>query len=69
MEVFVSTQKFRLNPQAKHFFKNEIYFIKKNEVLVTGVKGKPPTDTYKVSINYHKGYKGIGQLGKRRNSS
>ena len=36
--------------------------VKKNEVLVTGVKGKPPTDTYKVSINYHKGYKGIGQL-------
>ena len=33
-----------------------------DKVLVTGVKGKPPTDTYKVSINYHKGYKGVGQL-------
>lgn len=33
-----------------------------NQVLISGVKGKKPTDTYKVSINYHKGYKGIGQL-------
>ena len=36
--------------------------IKENEVFVTGVKGKPPTSTFKVSINYHKGYKGVGQL-------
>ena len=35
---------------------------KENEVFVTGVKGKPPTSTFKVSINYHKGYKGVGQL-------
>ena len=33
-----------------------------NRVRVTNVKGKKPTDTYKVSINYHKGYKGVGQL-------
>ena len=36
--------------------------IGKNKVLVSNVKGKEPTDTYKVSINYHKGYKSVGQL-------
>ncbi len=36
--------------------------LSKNEVIITGVKGKAPTDTFKVSINYHKGYKGVGQL-------
>ena len=33
-----------------------------NKVFVSNVKGKKPTNTYKVSINYHKGYKAIGQL-------
>ena len=33
-----------------------------NRVRVSGVKGKPPTDTYKVSISYHNGYKASGQL-------
>ena len=33
-----------------------------NKVLVDGIKGKKPTDTFKVSINYHKGYKAVGQL-------
>ena len=33
-----------------------------NKVLVEGIKGKKPTDTFKVSINYHKGYKAVGQL-------
>ena len=33
-----------------------------NRVHVSGIKGKPPTDTYKVSISYHSGYKIDGQL-------
>ena len=33
-----------------------------DEVLVKGVKGFKPTDTYKVSINYFNGYKASGQL-------
>ena len=33
-----------------------------NKVLVSNVKGKKPTDTFKVSINYHKGFKSVGQL-------
>ncbi len=33
-----------------------------NRVKVTGVRGKPPTDTYKVSMSYHDGYKIVGQL-------
>lgn len=33
-----------------------------NRVFVDGVVGKKPTDTFKVSINYQKGYKAIGQL-------
>ncbi len=40
----------------------DVLDLGKNKVLVKGVKGKDPTDTYKVSINYHKGYKGVGQL-------
>lgn len=31
-------------------------------VKITGVRGGPPTDTYKVSISYSNGYKAIGQL-------
>lgn len=34
----------------------------KNQVKVAGIKGKKPTDTFKVSINYHKGYKAVGQI-------
>ena len=34
----------------------------KNRVRLSGIKGKPPTDTYKVSISYHDGYKMMGQL-------
>ena len=33
-----------------------------NRVSINGIKGKKPTDTFKVSINYHKGYKAIGQI-------
>ena len=33
-----------------------------NNVSVSGIKGKRPTDTFKVSINYHKGYKAVGQI-------
>ena len=33
-----------------------------NRVSVTGIKGSKPTDTFKVSINYHKGYKAVGQI-------
>nr|NIR51299.1 DUF1446 domain-containing protein [candidate division KSB1 bacterium]NIV70672.1 acyclic terpene utilization AtuA family protein [Phycisphaerae bacterium]NIS26762.1 DUF1446 domain-containing protein [candidate division KSB1 bacterium]NIT73537.1 DUF1446 domain-containing protein [candidate division KSB1 bacterium]NIU27415.1 DUF1446 domain-containing protein [candidate division KSB1 bacterium] len=31
-------------------------------VKVSGIKGAPKTDSYKVSINYHKGYKASGTL-------
>lgn len=34
----------------------------KNRVHVYGVKGGPPTDSYKVSISYQGGYKAVGQL-------
>ena len=33
-----------------------------DRVRVHGIKGKPPTPTYKVSVSYHKGYKTVGQL-------
>ena len=33
-----------------------------NRVAVSGIKGKPATDTYKVSIAFHEGYKILGQL-------
>jgi hypothetical protein len=34
----------------------------KDRVKVTGVRGRPPTDTYKVSISYEDGWKATGQL-------
>ena len=33
-----------------------------NRVEVSGIKGGPPPETYKVSISYHTGYKATGQL-------
>ncbi len=33
-----------------------------NRVRVSGVKGAPPTPTYKVSMSYHDGWKALGQL-------
>ncbi len=33
-----------------------------NRVAVSGIKGAPATDTYKVSMAYHSGYKIVGQL-------
>ncbi len=33
-----------------------------DRVLVSGVRGKPATESYKVSISYHYGYKAIGTL-------
>ncbi len=33
-----------------------------NRVAVSGIKGGPATDTYKVSMAYHSGYKIVGQL-------
>ena len=33
-----------------------------NRVFVNGIKGKEPTSTFKVSINYHKGFKAVGQI-------
>ena len=34
----------------------------KDRVAISGIKGKPATDTYKVSIAFHEGYKILGQL-------
>ncbi len=34
----------------------------RDRVAVTGVKGRPSTDTYKVSISYFAGYSAVGQL-------
>ena len=36
--------------------------IEKNKVRVTGIKGGPATESYKVSISYHNGYKASGTL-------
>ena len=33
-----------------------------DRVNISGIKGKPATDTYKVSIAFHEGYKILGQL-------
>lgn len=33
-----------------------------DRVNVSGIKGRPATETYKVSITYHNGYKIVGQL-------
>jgi hypothetical protein len=33
-----------------------------DRVKVSGVKGAPPTDTYKVSVSYEDGYKAVGEL-------
>ena len=33
-----------------------------DRVRVSGVKGRPPTPTYKISVSYHSGYKATGQL-------
>ena len=33
-----------------------------NRVKLSGIEGSAPTDTYKVSISYHSGYKATGQL-------
>jgi len=33
-----------------------------NKIFIKNVKGKIPTDTYKVSVSYNKGYKAAGQL-------
>jgi hypothetical protein len=34
----------------------------RDRVKITGVRGRPPTDTYKVSISYEDGWKSTGQL-------
>ena len=34
----------------------------KDRVRVSGIKGRPATDTYKVSISFHEGYKILSQL-------
>ncbi|MEM7453433.1 MAG: acyclic terpene utilization AtuA family protein [Planctomycetota bacterium] len=33
-----------------------------NRVRISGIKGKPATDTYKVSVAFHEGYKVVSQL-------
>lgn len=33
-----------------------------DRVAVSGIKGGPPTDTYKVSLSYRNGFKALGQL-------
>ena len=34
----------------------------RDRVSVSGIKGRPATDTFKVSVNYSKGWKATGQL-------
>lgn len=36
--------------------------VGEDRVRISGIKGKPATDTYKVSISYHEGYKVLSQL-------
>jgi hypothetical protein len=36
--------------------------VGQDRVQISGVKGGPPTDTYKVSLSYQNGYKASGQL-------
>jgi hypothetical protein len=36
--------------------------LETDRVGVSGIKGRPATNTYKVSISYHEGYKIVGQL-------
>jgi hypothetical protein len=40
----------------------ELEQIGTDRVLISGIKGKPATDTYKVSISFHEGYKLVSQL-------
>ncbi len=44
------------------FTSAQIEEVGENRVQVSGVKGTAPTDTFKVSISYHDGYKASGQL-------
>ncbi len=44
------------------FTSAKIEEVGKDRVQISGVKGGPPTDTYKVSISYHDGWKATGQL-------
>ncbi|MCB9879241.1 MAG: DUF1446 domain-containing protein [Planctomycetes bacterium] len=44
------------------FTSAKIEEIGKDRVRVSGVKGKAPTPTYKVSLSYQNGYKAVGQL-------
>lgn len=52
-----------ISPDVKVDFTTiQLEEIDQNKVKVSGVKGAPRTDTYKVSINYHKGFKASGTL-------
>ncbi|MCB9884288.1 MAG: DUF1446 domain-containing protein [Planctomycetes bacterium] len=44
------------------FTSAKIEEVGKDRVQLTGIKGGPPTDTYKVSLSYSNGYKATGQL-------
>ncbi|MFK7740688.1 MAG: acyclic terpene utilization AtuA family protein [Planctomycetota bacterium] len=47
---------------AADFTSAKIQEVGKDRVQISGVKGGPPTDTYKVSLSYQNGYKATGQL-------
>ena len=40
----------------------ELHQDGKDRVEISGITGRPATDTYKVSISFHEGYKVISQL-------
>ena len=44
------------------FTSAQIEEVVKDRVRLSGIKGGPPTDTYKVSLSYQNGYKAVGQL-------
>lgn len=52
-----------ISPDVKVDFTSiQLEQVEKDQVKVYDIKGSPRTDTYKVSISYHQGYKAAGTL-------